>query len=153
MAQVFSCEFYEISKISLFLQYTFGGCFWMNVPWSGLHGKETKLEICFQKFKGSAQAFVILTLLRHGENPGKGKREFMDVLVSLILITWTITWTTCKAFKRRQNVKTQMREPAVRKCSLRELRNRTSRIIRLSSSFCSIRDYASLHFLPILLEN
>ena len=36
---------------------------------------------------------------------------------------------------------------------LKELRNRISRIIRLRSLFCSIRVYASLHFLPILLEN
>ena len=37
--------------------------------------------------------------------------------------------------------------------SLKELRNRISRIIRLWSLLCSIRVYASLHFLPILLEN
>ena len=36
---------------------------------------------------------------------------------------------------------------------LKELRNRISRIIRLWSLFCSIRVYASLHFLQILLEN
>ena len=36
---------------------------------------------------------------------------------------------------------------------LKELRNRISRIIRFWSLFCSIRVYASLHFLPILLEN
>ena len=28
MAQVFSCEFFEISKNTFFLQNTFGGCFW-----------------------------------------------------------------------------------------------------------------------------
>ena len=37
--------------------------------------------------------------------------------------------------------------------SLKELRNRISRIIRLWSLFCSILVYASLHFLPIPLEN
>ena len=37
--------------------------------------------------------------------------------------------------------------------SLKELRNRISRIIRLWSLFCSIRVYASLHFLLIHLEN
>ena len=36
---------------------------------------------------------------------------------------------------------------------LKELRNRISRIIRLWSLFCSIWIYASLHFLPILLES
>ena len=36
---------------------------------------------------------------------------------------------------------------------LKELRNRITRIIRLRPLFCSIRVYASLHFLPILLEN
>ena len=36
---------------------------------------------------------------------------------------------------------------------LKELRNCISSIIRLWSLFCSIRVYASLHFLPILLEN
>ena len=36
---------------------------------------------------------------------------------------------------------------------LKELRNRISRIIRLWSLFCSIRVYASLHFLLIHLEN
>ena len=39
------------------------------------------------------------------------------------------------------------------KSTLKELRNRISRIIRLWSLFCSIRVYASLHFLQILLEN
>ena len=37
--------------------------------------------------------------------------------------------------------------------TLKVLRNRISRIIRLRSLFCSIRVYVSLHFLPILLEN
>ena len=36
---------------------------------------------------------------------------------------------------------------------LKELRNRISHIISLWSLFCSIWVYASLHFLPILLEN
>ena len=37
--------------------------------------------------------------------------------------------------------------------SLKELRNCTLSIIRVRSLFCSIRVYASLHFLPILSEN
>ena len=36
---------------------------------------------------------------------------------------------------------------------LKELRNRILRIICLRSSFCSIRVYTSLQFLPILLRN
>ena len=36
---------------------------------------------------------------------------------------------------------------------LKELRNRISRIIRVWSLFCSIRVYASQHFLQILVEN
>ena len=36
---------------------------------------------------------------------------------------------------------------------LKELRNCILRITRVRSLFCSIRVYASLHFLPIYLEN
>ena len=48
-----------------------------------------------------------------------------------------------------KNVKT----PIPNFFSLKELRNRISRIIRLWSLLCSIRLYTRLHFLPILLEN
>ena len=41
----------------------------------------------------------------------------------------------------------------VRSKSLKELQNHISRIICLWSLFCSILVYASLHFLPIPLEN
>ena len=58
--------------------------------------------------------------------------------------------------KKKQKLQTQPPEVFDKKDvlkNLKELRNRFSRIIRLWSLFCSIRIYASLHFLLIRLEN
>ena len=59
-------------------------------------------------------------------------------------------------YLKRQKLQTQPPEVFDKKDvlkNLKELRNRFSRIIRLWSLFCSIRIYASLHFLLIRLEN
>ena len=51
------------------------------------------------------------------------------------------------------NNDTCTRKTSLNKLTLKELPNRISRIIRLWYLFCSKRVNASLHFLPILLEN
>ena len=114
LAQVFSCEFCEISKNTFF-----------NKTPPTLRKKNCLTgNVSFMEFKQAE-----LLLLKEDQLIFKERKyKPIDWFNSLNLIEDSAGL-------------------------LKELRNRISRIIRLWSLFCSIWIYASLHFLPILLES
>ena len=99
LAQVFFCEFYEISKSTFFYSTPSMAASAWTFHDQVCTEKKQNLKFVSKNLKGVLRR--LWYLLYYGMEK---ILEFMDVLVSMFLITWTITWTTCKAFKRRQNV-------------------------------------------------